>query len=167
MGARARYVHPDESGLTKLEILGLIGIIVTVLALIPFVRNAVVDLVGVAFDRRDPDTGELTQFSDLMRGIFIAVLAVLTFVGAIWLVLATNLGNRLSFLVIGTGLFAWLTIGSLLFVVYAPRGIRPENIEGLNAFQIRVPAIALTLGCFVLLVVFLVALDRYEREDAP
>ena len=102
-----------------------------------------------------------------MRGIFIAVLAVLTFVGAIWLVLATNLGNRLSFLVIGTGLFAWLTIGSLLFVVYAPRGIRPENIEGLNAFQIRVPAIALTLGCFVLLVVFLVALDRYEREDAP
>ena len=34
----------------------------------------------------------------------------------------------------------------------------------LDAFEIRIPALAMTLGAFVLFVMFLVALDRYEKD---
>ena len=65
----------------------------------------------------------------------------------------------------GAGLFGWLVIGGALFVVYAPRGLRPRTVEGLNSFQVRIPAIAMTLGAAILFVMFVLALDRYERED--
>ena len=90
----------------------------------------------------------------------------MVFVGAVWLVLYTDVGARLGFLLTGAALFGWLTINGVLFTVFAPRGIRPESLEGLDAFEIRVPAIAMTLGSFVLFVMFLVALDRYERDPA-
>lgn len=155
----------DEQGLSSLMWLGIAFVVVSLLALIPFVRDFVVDLTGVVFDRRD-DAGELTDFSVAMRGIIIAIGSVLVFVGAVWLLLYTNVGARLSFLLVGAALFGWLTINGVLFTVFAPRGIRPETLEGLDAFEIRVPAIAMTLGSFVLFVMFLVALDRYEK-DAP
>ena len=79
--------------------------------------------------------------------------------------LYTNLGKRLAFLVTGAATFGWMVIGSLLFVVYAPRGLRPANLQGLNAFQIRIPAIALTLVSFILFLMFLAALDRFESEQ--
>ena len=56
-------------------------------------------------------------------------------------------------------------IGGALFTVYAPRGLRPRVFAGLNSFQIRVPAIAMTLGATVLFLMFMVALDKYERES--
>lgn len=155
----------DERGLSTLMWLGIAFVVVSLLALIPFVRDFVVDLTGVVFDRRD-DAGELTDFSVAMRGIIIAIGAVLVFVGAVWLVLYTDVGARLSFLLVGAALFGWLTINGVLFTVFAPRGIRPETLEGLDAFEIRVPAIAMTLGSFVLFVMFLVALDRYEKDTA-
>lgn len=155
----------DERGLSTLEWIGLLGLIAVILAMIPFVRETAQDLVGVLYDRRD-EAGELTDFSVTMRGVTITLAAVLTFVGSAWLVLATDVGTRLSFLVVGVAAFGWLTISGILFVVYAPRGIRPSDIEGLNALQVRVPAIAMAIGAFILFVMFLLALDRYEA-DAP
>ena len=156
----------SERGLGTLEILGLIAMIALFLAMIPFVREAVQDIVGAVFNRRDDATGEVTDFSQLMRGVFFVVGAVFLFIGAGWLILSTNVGKHLAFLLTGSAVFGWLTLSGVLFVVYAPRGIRPSNLEGLNAFQIRVPAIALALGAFILFVMFVMALDRYER-DAP
>jgi hypothetical protein len=155
----------DERGLSTLEWIGLLGLIAVILAMIPFVRETVQDLVGVLYDRRD-EAGELTDFSVTMRGVTIFGAAVLTFIGSAWLVLSTDVGTRLSFLLVGVATFGWLTISGILFVVYAPRGIRPSDIEGLNALQVRVPAIAMAIGAFILFVMFLLALDRYEA-DAP
>ena len=153
----------DQRGLTSLEWLGLLGVIAVLLAMIPFVREGVQDLAGQIYNRTD-DAGELTDFSVMMRGLTIAIGAVLVFVGAAWLILATNVGGRLSFLLTGAAAFGWLTIGGTLFVVYAPRGIRPADIEGLNALQMRVPAIALALGSFILFLMFVLALNLYETE---
>ena len=159
-----RRVTRSERGLGALEILGLIAMIALLLAMIPFVREAVQDIVGAVFNRRDDATGEITDFSQMMRGIFLVAGAVFVFVGAGWLILSTNVGKHLAFLITATAVFGWLTLSGILFVVYAPRGIRPSNLEGLDAFQIRVPAIALALGAFILFVMFVMALDRYERD---
>ncbi len=158
-----RFVR-SENGLGTLEILGLIAMIALLLAMIPFVREGVQDVVGAIFNRRDPDTGEITDFSQMMLGVFFTIGAVAVFIGAGWLILATNLGKHLAFLVTASAVFGWLTLSGILFVVYAPRGIRPANLEGLNALQIRVPAIALALAAFILFVMFVMALDRYERD---
>lgn len=157
-------MHRDQRGLTKLEWLGLIGLIALLLAMIPFVRDGAQDLVGRLYNRTD-SAGELTDFSVMMRGVTILVGAIVVFVGAIWFILSTNIGRRLSFLIIGTAAFGWLTIGGILFVVYAPRGLRPADIEDLNALQMRVPAIALALGSFILFLMFMLALNRYEAEE--
>jgi hypothetical protein len=162
---RARAVVRDERGLTTLEKIGVAAIIVTLLAFIPAVRGALGDAYDAIFKQVDPETGEVTAFSIATRGILITVVAIVAFVGAGLLLLYTNLGARLAFLVAGAATFGWLTIGSLLFVIYAPRGLRPAILEGLNAFQIRIPAIALTLAALILFLMFVVALDRYEREQ--
>ena len=78
---------------------------------------------------------------------------------------ATNLGNELGFLVTGAATFGWLAITSLLFVVYAPRGPKPDNIEGLNAIEIRIIPITYLLVTLVLFLVFLVALHQYEETQ--
>ncbi|NND02985.1 MAG: sugar transferase [Acidimicrobiia bacterium] len=98
------------------------------------------------------------------RGILITITSLIAFVGTGFLLLYTNVGKRLAFLITGAATFGWMVIGSMLFVVYAPRGIRPTSLEGLNAFQMRVPAIALTVGSAILFVMFVLALDRYESE---
>jgi hypothetical protein len=154
----------DQRGLTKLEWLGVIGLIALLLAMIPFVRDGVQDLVGRVYARTDA-AGELTDFSVMMRGVTILAGAIVVFIGAMWFILSTNIGRRLSFLLVGTAAFGWLTIGGVLFVVYAPRGLLPADIEDLNAVQMRVPAIALALGAFILFLMFLLALNRYEAEE--
>jgi hypothetical protein len=153
----------DQRGLTTLEWLGLLGLIAILLAMIPFVRETITDLIGHIYNRTD-DAGELTDFSVMMRGVTIVIAAVITFIGAVWFILSTDIGTRLSFLIIGTAVFGWLTIGGILFTVYAPRGIRPADIEGLSAVQMRIPAIAMALGAFILFVMFVLALDRYEKD---
>jgi hypothetical protein len=157
-------IRSDESGLSKLELLGIVLFVVSVLALVPFFRETAVNAIGVVFDQRDVDTGELTDFSVAMRGFAIVFGALFVFVGAGWFILWTDVGKRLAFLLTGAATFGWLVINGTLFVVYAPRGIRPANTEGLNAFQFRLPAIALTLGALVLFVMFAVALTRYEAD---
>jgi hypothetical protein len=112
-------------------------------------------------------------FRELFRSLFSANLfvtgVVLTlgsfalFYGSIYLLNYTNLGRRLGALVTGTAIFGWLTISSLLFVIYAPRGPKPDNIEGLNAFEIRVIPLTYLLVSLVLFLAFMVALHQYEE----
>lgn len=154
----------EESGLSTLEALGLFAFVVSLLSLIPFVREFAVNTIGLVFDQIDPETDELTSFSVAMRGFFVAGGAVVVFIGSGLLLLWTNLGRRLAFLLTGAGTFGWLVINGLLFVVYAPRGIRPENLEGLNSLQTRLPAIAMTAGSLVLFLMFVTALSRYEND---
>lgn len=155
----------DESGLSKLEFVGLLAFIVSMLALIGPLRDWAIDVIGIVFDQVDPDTGELNDFSVAMRGFAIVGSSIIVFIGSGWLLLWTNLGRRLAFLLTGAATFGWLVINGILFVVYAPRGIRPENLEGLNALQVRLPAMAMTAGSIVLMLMFLVALSRYESDN--
>ncbi len=154
----------DESGLTKLEALGLFTFVASLLAMVGPVREFVINLIGVVFGQMDPETGHPNDFSTAMRGFAIVGGAVIVFIGSGWLLLWTNLGRRLSFLLTGAATFGWLVINGLLFVVYAPRGIRPENLEGLNSIQTRLPAIAMTAVSLVLFLMFFVALSRYEAD---
>lgn len=100
-----------------------------------------------------------------VTGIILTIAAVLLFYGSMYLLNSTNLGRRLGFLVTGAAIFGWLTITSLLFVIYAPRGPKPDNIEGLNAFEVRVIPITYLLVCTVLFLVFLVALHQHEETE--
>ena len=162
----ASRLRNEESGLSTLEWIGIIAFVAAILAMIPPIRDGVVDAFGVVFNQRDPDTGELTDFSVAARGFGIAIGSIIVFVGTGFFLLYTNVGRRLAFLLTGAAVFGWLVINGILFIVYAPRGIRPENLEGLNAFQLRLPSIALTLGSLILFVMFTVALSRYEADTA-
>ena len=157
-------VRRDESGLSKLETAGLIAFTLSLLAMVPPVREFAVNAIGTVFGQVDEDTGHINDFSVATRGIAVTAGAVLVFVGSGWMVLWTDVGKRLAFLLTGTATFGWLVINGILFVVYAPRGIQPANLEGLNAVQMRLPSIALTLGAFVLFLMFMVALTRYEAD---
>lgn len=100
-----------------------------------------------------------------VTGIILTIASVLLFYGSIYLFNYTNLGKRLGFLVTGAATFGWMSITSLLFVIYAPRGPKPDNIEGLNAFEVRVIPITFLLVSLVLFFVFLVALHQYEEAQ--
>jgi hypothetical protein len=153
-----------QDGMSNLEKLGIALIIVSIVSFIPPARGLMGDAYDGLFKRYD-DNGHLTHFSIATRGILIILVAVGAFIGAGCLLLYTNLGGRLAFLITGAAVFGWLLIGSLLFVVYAPRGLRPAVLTGLNAFQIRIPALAAMLGAAILFSMFVAALDRYERAD--
>lgn len=156
-------IRIEEGGLTTLEKLGLVAIVIAVISYIPPARGLIGDAYDAIFKQRDAD-GNITAFSIAARGILITVTSLIAFVGTGFLLLYTNVGKRLAFLITGAATFGWMVIGSMLFVVYAPRGIRPSSLEGLNALQMRVPAIALTVGSAILFVMFVMALDRYEKE---
>lgn len=157
-------IHRDESGLSGLEKLGVFAIVVAFTAFIPAARGVLGDAYTNIFKQVD-ETGELTKFSVATRGLLIAGSALLVFIGSGVALIYTNLGKRLALLVSGAALFGWLTIGSTLFVVYAPRGIRPSSVEGLNAIEVRIPAIGLAVASLILFVMFIIALDKYEKES--
>ncbi|HZD23905.1 MAG TPA: sugar transferase [Acidimicrobiia bacterium] len=98
-----------------------------------------------------------------VTGVVLTLAAIVLFYGSIYLFNATNLGKRLGFLVTGAAVFGWLTISTLLFIIYAPRGPKPDDFEGLNAFEIRIIPISFFLVSVVLFLVFLVALHQYEE----
>jgi len=156
-------LRQEEAGLSALEKLGIAAIVITVISFIPPARGLIGDAYDAIFKRTD-ESGNVTAFSIATRGILITITALVSFVGTGFLLLYTNVGKRLAFLITGAATFGWMVIGSMLFVVYAPRGIRPASLEGLNAFQMRIPAIALTVGSAILFVMFVLALDRYESE---
>ena len=102
----------------------------------------------------------------MIRGLFVVIGSVLIFYGSVYLILYTNLGKKLAFLISGVGLFGWTTINSLLFVIYAPRGPRPAIFEGLNAFEVRVVSGSYMVGSAILFTMFLLALGRLEKADS-
>ena len=99
-----------------------------------------------------------------ITGIIMFIGSLVTFFGSTFLINATNLGKRLGFLVVGAGTFGWGIINSILFVLYAPRGPKPAEIEGLNAFEIRILPLTFLAGSTILFVMFVLALNRYEQE---
>lgn len=108
---------------------------------------------------------ELLSANLFVTGILLTVASIAIFFGSVFLITYTNLGKKLAFLVTMTGIFAWNTIGSLLFVIYAPRGPRPANIEGLNSFEVRIIPITFTAVSLILFVAFLFALNQYEETQ--
>ena len=160
----AKRVQDDERGMSTLERFGIFSAILAVIVFIPAVRSVFAALFDATLGQVDDD-GNLTGNAIAMRGIMITIVAIVSFVGTGFLLLYTNLGTRLAFLVTGAATFGWMIIGSMLFVVYAPRGLRPANLQGLNAFQIRIPAISLTLASLILFLMFVAALDRHEKEQ--
>jgi hypothetical protein len=165
MGRIFNTVRRDESGISKLELVGLVAFVISLLSLITPIREFAINFIGIVFGQVDPETGHPNDFSTATRGFAIVGGAIVVFIGSGWLLLWTNLGKRLAFLLTGAATFGWLVINGLLFVVYAPRGIRPANLEGLDALQVRFPAIAMTGASLVLLLMFLAALSRYEAEN--
>lgn len=108
---------------------------------------------------------ELLSANLFVTGILLTVASIVVFYGTIYLLTYTNLGKKLAFLVTGAAIAAWWTIGSLLFVLYAPRGPAPDEIEGLNAFEIRIIPLAFMLVSAIVLVAFLVAMKQYEETQ--
>jgi len=99
-----------------------------------------------------------------ITGIIMFIGSLVVFFGSTLLITATNLGKRLGFLVVGAATFGWGIINSILFVLYAPRGPKPAEIEGLNAFEIRILPLTFLIGSTILFVMFVLAFNRYEQE---
>lgn len=160
-----RRLRSDEGGLTLLEWLGIVMGILVLLAFIPQFRNGIdilyENLVGK--DNVGPD-GEPAP-GVLVRGIIVGVGSIAVFVGTVYLITYTNLGRRLGFLVTGAGFFGFMAIVGLLYTLYAPRGLRPTLIDGLNAFQLRILPGALMVGSMLLFIMFVAAMSRLEAED--
>ena len=108
---------------------------------------------------------ELLSANLFVTGILLTVASIAIFFGSVFLITYTNLGRKLAFLVSMTGIFAWNTIGSLLFVIYAPRGPRPANIEGLNSFEVRIIPLTFMAVSLILLIAFMFALNQYEETQ--
>jgi hypothetical protein len=106
---------------------------------------------------------ELLSANLFVTGIILTLAAIAIFYGTVYLLLYTNTGKRLGLLLAGAGIFGWLTISSMLFVIYAPRGPRPADIEGLNSFEVRIIPITYLVVSAALFVGFLVALRQHEE----
>lgn len=109
---------------------------------------------------------ELLSANLFVTGILLFFASIAVFYGGVFLITFTNLGKKLAFLVTGAGVSGWLAINSLLFVLYAPRGPRPENIEGLNAFEIRIIPLTYMIVSAIIFAAFLVGLKQYEEIQA-
>ncbi|MFQ5947849.1 MAG: hypothetical protein ACE5KX_03195 [Acidimicrobiia bacterium] len=155
----------DERGLTRLEWLGIVLLVLGILVFIPQVRHAidVVYAAAVGKDKLSP-TGQPAP-GVLVQGIIVVASALLIFPGSIYLINFTNLGRKLGFLVVGTAFFGFLSIVGLLYSLYAPRGLKPVSVEGLNSFQIRILPGAMLLGSLILFGMFVTALNRLEEEE--
>jgi hypothetical protein len=142
----------DERGLSSLEWLGIVLAVLILLSLIPQFRAALdvfyENLVGK--NNVSPD-GEPAP-GVLVRGLIVAVASLAVFAG-------------LAFLVTGTAFFGFLAVVGLLYSLYAPRGLRPTSLEGLNAFELRILPGALMVGSLILFAMFLTALNRFESES--
>lgn len=108
---------------------------------------------------------EILSANLTFTGIILTAAAFVVFFGSGYLLLYTNLGKRLGFLIAGAGVFGWAAINSLLFVLYAPRGPRPVNFEGLNAWEIRLIPITWMVVSAILFAGFLAALNRLEEAE--
>ena len=74
-----------------------------------------------------------------LRGILIVIIAVVVLCGSIYLILATNLGARLGFLVTLAGLTGWLMLMGIIWMIYGIglKGPEPswEAVPGKTVLQ--------------------------------
>ena len=138
-----------------LELLGIAAIAISILAFIPPGRG----WVGDVYTR-------YVWSNTFWSGILITVVSLIAFAGTTYLLLYTNLGARLGFLISGAAFTGWGVINGILFVLTVPRGPRPAEFEGLNAFQLRIMSLAMTIGSAILFAMFLTALNKLEAADA-
>ena len=108
---------------------------------------------------------DLFTANDFITGLIVFAGSVVIFVGSVWLLLGTNVGKKLGFLLTGAGISGWVAINSILFILYAPRGPRQDEIDGLNAFEIRLIPISWLLISGILFFMFVAALSKYEAEQ--
>ena len=101
----------------------------------------------------------------LVTGVLAFITSIFVFLGSTWVFNATNLGKRLGFLVVGAGTFGWGIVNSILFILYAPRGPKPADLDGLNAFELRILPITFLVASTILFLMFILALNRYETEE--
>ena len=155
----------DERGLSTLEWIGIVTAVLVLAALIPQVRSAIDMLYENLVGKNNVGPDGEPQPGVLVRGIIVGVGALAVFAGSIWLLNYTNLGRRLAFLITGAAFFGFMTIVGLLYTIYAPRGLRPTLVDGLNAFQLKILPGALMLASLILFVMFVAAMSRYEAEQ--
>ena len=62
-------------------------------------------LAGIAYDPH-------------IRGVLVVLVAVVVLIGGPWLLLATNMGSRLGFLVTATALFGWMAVMGAIWTAY-------------------------------------------------
>jgi hypothetical protein len=55
-----------------------------------------------------------------IRGILSVLVGVVVLMGSVYLLLATNVAHRLGFLLALTGIFGWMTIHGLVWLIYPP-----------------------------------------------
>ncbi|MEX2419330.1 MAG: hypothetical protein WD652_03025 [Acidimicrobiia bacterium] len=160
-----RRIRSDERGLSRLEWLGVALLVVVLLSLLPQVRAATDWAYETLVGKNNVGPDGEPQPGVLVRGIIVAVGAAAVFIGTVYLINFTNLGQRLAFLVTGAATFGFLAVVGLLYTLYAPRGLRPTLIDGLNAFQIRILPGAMMIASIILFGMFLAALARIDAEE--
>jgi len=75
-----------------------------------------------------------------VRGVLTVVVAVLVLMGSMYLILATNSGSRLGFLLALTGLMGWMTIMGLVWSIYGigkQGGLPKWEVTELNFDDLR------------------------------
>ena len=160
-----RRVRADDRGLTKLEWLGVVLAVFVLLSIVPQFRHMLDSAYEHLVGKNNVDAIGNPAPGVLVRGIVVGVASIMVFAGAIFLINYTNLGRKLAFLVTGAAFFGFLAVVGLLYTLYAPRGLRPALIEGLNSFQLRILPGALMMGSLILFVMFVAAMGRMERDD--
>ncbi len=160
-----RRIHRDDRGLSTLEWLGVALTALVLLAMIPQFRAALDVAYETLVGKNNVDAAGNPAPGVLVRGIIVGVASLAIFWGSVVLITYTNLGRRLAFLISGAAFFGFLAIVGMLYTIYAPRGLRPTLIDGLNAFQIRILPGAMMLGSMILFAMFVAALSRYEAEE--
>lgn len=158
-------IQSGERGLSSLEWLGVVTAVLVLVTLIPQIRSVIDVLYENLVGKNNVGPDGTPQPGVLVRGIIVGVGSLVVFAGSIWLIAYTNLGRKMAFLVTGATFFGFLAIVGLLYTIYAPRGIRPSQLEGLNAFQLRILPGALMLGSLIMFVMFTAAMSRYETEQ--
>ncbi len=160
-----RRLQRDDRGLSSLEWLGVVLAVFVLLSLVPQFRHALDWAYEHLVGKNNVDAAGNPAPGVLVRGIIVGVASIAVFGGAIVLINYTNLGRKLAFLVTGAAFFGVLAIVGLLYTLYAPRGLRPALIEGLNSFQLRILPMAMMISSLILFAMFVAAMSHMEHDD--
>jgi hypothetical protein len=165
MDRMLQRLRSEDRGLSTFEWIGVVTAVLVLAVLIPQVRAAIDVAYETLVGKNNVGPDGQPMPGVLVRGIIVGIGSLLVFAGSIFVITYTNLGRRLAFLVVGAAFFGFLSIVGLLYTLYAPRGLRPTLVEGLNSFEIRILPGGLMIASLLLFVMFVAALSRYEAEQ--